>query len=84
MSDILIRGMEMPTSGRVIAIYKLQGKFYASANGTELCPLVELPPHGRLIDADALMGHLGDVEYKGAVKRVLIMAPTVIEAGVEE
>lgn len=52
--SILIRGMEMPTSGQVIAIYKLQGKFYASANGTELCPLIEIPPHGRLIDADAL------------------------------
>ena len=55
MSDVLIRGMEMPTEGTVIAIYKLYDKFYASVHGTELCPLVPVPPHGDLIDRDALM-----------------------------
>lgn len=50
----------------------------------ELCPLIEIPPHGRLIDADALLEHLGDTEYKGAVKRVLMQAPTIIEAEEEE
>lgn len=29
------------------------------------CPLVELTPHGRLIDADKLMGKIKDVKYKG-------------------
>ena len=43
------------------------------------CPLVPVPNHGRLVDADALIEHLGDVEYKGAVKRVLIQATTIIE-----
>lgn len=43
--------------------------------------ITEAPtPHGRLIDADALLEHLGDTEYKGAVKRVLMQAPTIIEA----
>ena len=49
--SILIRGLEMPKEGTVIAIYKLDGKFFASVHGTELCPLVPVPPHGRLIDA---------------------------------
>lgn len=42
------------------------------------CPLVELPPHGRLIDADAIQDY--NVETFG--KRLLIIdtAPTVIEA----
>ena len=53
--SILIKGMEMPTEGTVIAIYKLNGKYYASVHGTELCPLVSIPPHGRLIDADAML-----------------------------
>lgn len=47
-------------------------------------PTEVLTPHGRLIDADALLEHLGDTEYKGAVKRVLMQAPTIIEAEVEE
>ena len=47
------------------------------------CPLIPVPEHGRLIDADALMEHLGDVEYKGAVKRVLIQATTIIPADKE-
>ena len=53
--SVLIKGMEMPKEGTVIAIYKLNGKFYASVHGTELCPLVPVPYHGRLIDADALI-----------------------------
>ena len=55
-------------------------------NGTRpsWCPLIPVPDHGRLIDADALTEHLGDVEYKGAIKRVLVQAPTIIPADEEE
>lgn len=81
--SIYIKGMKMPKGGMIIAIYKLQGEFYASANGTELYPLIEIQPHGRLIDADALanvasrrmgvinIGHIDD-------------APTIIEAEGQE
>lgn len=79
--SILVKGMEMPKEGTVIAIYKLNGQFFVSVHSTELCPLIPVPtPHGRLIDADVLLEHLGDMEYKGAVKRVLMQAPTIIEA----
>ena len=46
------------------------------------CSLVEVPPHGRLIDADALestlnkMGIWGDARVKGFIKSI----PTVIPA----
>ena len=73
MSDILIRGMEMPK--RCIdcpceydcILCKATGNqfmYRSEANGGYVdfcdtrmpdCPLIELPPHGRLIDADALM-----------------------------
>ena len=41
---IYIKDMEMPKEGTVIAIYKLKGKYYASVHGTELYPLVSVPP----------------------------------------
>ena len=68
--SILIRGLEMPKEGTVIAIYKLDGKFFASVHGTELCPLVPVPKHGRLIDADALcktLRNLAENEYTPTV-----------------
>lgn len=40
--SILIKGMEIPKEGGVIAIYKLKGEYYASVHGTELCPIVEV------------------------------------------
>lgn len=50
------------------------------------CPLIPIPEgHGRLGDLDALMNNIGDVPYKGAVRRVLMSAPTIVpaEGGVE-
>lgn len=49
--SILIKGMEMPTEGTVIAVYKIDGKLYATRGFSgRLCPLVPVPPHGDLID----------------------------------
>ena len=53
--SILIKGMEMPTEGMVITIYKLNDKFYASVHGTELSPLILVPKHGRLIDGEEVL-----------------------------
>ena len=40
-------------------IFRLTGKEFSEIDCIELvadwCPLIEIPPHGRLIDADALM-----------------------------
>lgn len=51
------------------------------------CPLIELPPHGRLIDADALMkkGMPLSFSVQRWVQEVdIACAPTIIEAEVSE
>ena len=64
--SILIKGMEMPTScGFCLFENHTDDGYECRINGclTEYqnrpsdCPLVPVPPHGRLIDADALMRH---------------------------
>ena len=45
---------------------------------SEYCPLVELPPHGRLIDADKLVRNT--IYNKYITETILSSAPTVIEA----
>ena len=89
MSGIYIHGMEMPTNEEECKLFQgapFRAPFCAILNvcrGLKNCPLIPVPDHGRLIDADALIEQLGDTEYKGAVKRVLIQAPTVIPADKE-
>ena len=43
------------------------------------CPLVEIPPHGRLIDADALVKKQPIPEL-GAPRWLIEQAPTIIES----
>lgn len=89
MADIVIRGMNMPLN---CLDCKIRGDRltcpildrYAMNNKTNRrpdCPIVPLPEgHGRLGDLDALMNNIGDVPYKGAVRRVLMSAPTIVPA----
>lgn len=58
MSDILIRGMEMPRNCEECDVkvvcknyWKLIREQYTRPSW---CPLITVPPHGRMIDADAL------------------------------
>lgn len=87
MADLVIRGMEMPNKDEILVFDVWHGKVYArsTANiGTRSYEVVPLPEgHGRLGDLDALMNNIGDVPYKGAVRRVLMSAPTIIEADLE-
>ena len=57
------------------------------------CPLIELPPHGRLIDADAFYEVLDggyDLDFdelpetKRELLRMITDAPTIIEAEVDD
>lgn len=85
MSDILIRGMEMPTDcGKCFV-----GDRTICADG---CPLVELPPHGDLIDTDFAVatyqpstGCLTQYQegWNAAMKRV-DNSPVVIPSNKEE
>ena len=65
--SILIKGMEMPKNCKECALY-IEGACYAKGYRDyrsimdtakpDDCPLVELPPHGRLIDKDKLKREL--------------------------
>ena len=76
--SILIKGMEMPNSCRdcpisgewycnaLPSIPAWHKEYVASIEGQtrmDRCPLVPIPPHGRLIDADALV-----TSFKGSIE----------------
>ena len=100
---VYIKNMEKPTSCDVCQLMRSCGKWTAkfvecnSKNGKtwiptypipETCPLIEIKPHGRLIDADALLNQwcedmckpLPNCEEDCAVYDYVRLAPTVIEA----
>lgn len=99
--SILIKDMEMPKS---CAKCKLFGEYgcafigavgYALTGGqrSEDCPLAPVPPHGRLIDADALIKELtldDEDDNSGATLlmaiflEVLKSAPTILAEEVTE
>jgi hypothetical protein len=68
MSDVLVKGMDMPTACRhgecnfaCSAAYKtgliciIRKQYVVPGDVPRDCPCSFVPPHGRLIDADALM-----------------------------
>lgn len=88
--SVLIKGMEMPKScadcpcGSVFAGFKCmacgkQFDKYPLENRMDWCPLVSVPPHGRCIDADALMSGVDDGDDVMFVWAITD-APTIIEA----
>ena len=86
MSDILIRRMEMPKNCKQ-CFYMASGcKANKHNNGRpQDCPLIAIPPHGRLIDADALKEFFpdkgeGSWTYNIVVSGIIRDAPTVIPA----
>ena len=92
MSDILIKGMEMPTScGYCPLRHEARDgdECYLGASLTEYqkrpedCPLVPVQKHGRLIDADALVMDNGIKEIP-EYHEVVLAAPTIIPADKED
>ena len=98
MSDILIKGMEMPKNiGVSVTIYP-DGRvirYLGYGAKEQLGTAVPVPPHGRLIDADALHEELYALEYArenewldgvreargvDAARVALLDAPTIIPA----
>ena len=100
--DILIKNMEMPRCCGRCPCYHAETPIYCQASkGIKVktpyafvadgCPLVEVPPHGRLIDADrlpvsTLIHHQANgveietLELKLIYLKHLQNAPTVLEA----
>lgn len=92
--SILIKGMEMPTNCSACKFFD-HGDCELLPYGDYIddkhkrrdnCPLIELPPHGRLIDADALRDKWiwGTTDRLGYTKCIEVVdlddAPTIIEA----
>ena len=76
--SILIKGLEMPKNCLECVFYRRTDPVYdycciSSTTPKEYvpndCPLVEIPPHGRLIDADAMERNLVKMQMaqKGVV-----------------
>jgi len=92
--SVLIKGMQMPTSCNVCMfdVYGLcliNKNIEAEDELTHSCPLVPVPKHGRLIDADALHdqmidyvadGYANDADDYEAYYDMVKDAPTIIEA----
>ena len=96
--SILIKGMKMPKSCEECALWDIDHAycrvpgvpwtdyFYGEARLDD-CPLVEVPPHGRLVDADALKAtfcaecnHTITCEDCDIDYHIGRLAPTIIEA----
>lgn len=86
--SILIKGMTMPKNcfecnfavdGTCVAMRPIRIRDWKAKETTNYCPLVELPPHGRLIDADALR-NLCDEPHWCVWLSEIDDAPTILEA----
>ena len=93
--SVLIKGMEMPTNCFLCPLSVLNGeRLFCEVTKDEVirakrsscCPLCLVPPHGRLIDADATYDSIAEVEHAGnyvdmdAVGRGIDDTPTIIPA----
>ena len=84
--SILIKGMEMPTEeygSMTITIYPNGSVMeYIGDIGRSLGYAVPVPPHGRLIDADALLDDLlfPSKQFEQGMRELIGDAPTIIEA----
>lgn len=100
MSYILIKGAEKPDHCLLCFAFRdgicavAKKEVVLSKGVQEWCPLVEIPPHGRLIDADKLLERIKrdldtacifddeEAAYQSAVEDaefIIDCAPTVIE-----
>lgn len=88
--SVLIRNMEMPINCHSCPMCFMrfcqaadrelsEREIKPNAKRPDDCPLVEIPPHGRLIDADALVKKQPIPEL-GAPRWLIEQAPTIIES----
>ena len=93
--SVLIRGMEMPQKCGQCNLYHAEHPMHCMVveghrtvgapygmPRPDWCPLIEIPPHGDLVDRDDLIAEY-DHQHKGpagGARKIMEMAPTVIEA----
>ena len=95
--SIFIKGMEMPTNCWLcplsVLLEKPREMLFCRITKEEVlrnkvddnCPLIEVPPHGRLIDADRLLWLINDCTVLSEITKFLFSAlvsgeKTVIES----
>ena len=84
--SVLIKGMEMPTSPVLFCIHP-DGKVFADLEGGwREYKAIPVPPHGRLIDADAFLQDLlfPSKEFERGMRELVGDAPTIIPAEEKE
>ena len=87
--SVLIRGMDLPIDCHNCPL-GFGGGCYCGTSADEYmcpdhgradwCPLVPVPPHGRLIDADALCEFCNNVIDHSATTNDIMRFPTIIPA----
>ena len=86
---VYIKGMDMPKDCVVCPFgwngCNKQHDFVYMGSRPDNCPLVPVPPHGRLIDADAVFDNLErtgwyDNADRDIAEDLVLAAPTIIEA----
>lgn len=85
--SILIKGQSLPKDGEHLLLQiKSDGTIYDALGRRIASVAVELPPHGRLIDADAQIERAKRLNLStvGIITQLLESAPTIIEAEGEE
>lgn len=98
--SILIKGMEMPKNCGECCLKVYDGEDYVcpfswqiclSLGRQNICPLIELPPHGDLIDRDKLETHHGwynedrernvvQTHIQFVYANAILTAPVVVES----
>jgi len=89
--NVLIKGMEMPKSCGNCPMCHSNAEYdyayccvsSAETSGNKIpsgCPLIPVPPHGRLIDSDVLAMEMMDAANADQALAMVDDAPTVIEA----
>ena len=85
--SILVKGMKMPEKCHLCPFWTDVNCTATFQNhGKKDCPLVPVPPHGRLIDADAFEDFIKKDWGKNDhwIAEVVYSRPTIIEADFDE
>ena len=87
--SVLIKSMNKPTECMTCMFFRtdIRNVDWCVLTEKDLpcdCPIVEIPPHGRLVDADAIDYSLGVEDRDGYVHWVLEDAPTIVDAERQE
>ena len=78
--SVLVKGMEMPTSCDD-CWFEYTYEICTPETGYENCPLIKLPSHGRLIDADYMKTKIeGPIEKIRLIHEWIDTQPTILEA----